>query len=189
MRAMPEVTNTARPALERAAADPCARISCQLAVTLTAMTSSQSFGSTWASGDERPEHAGIADQHVEPAVALVERQRQPVDAVEVLQVERHQRRRAAGGLDRVVELLQPADGARDRDHMGAGLRQRERERRADAARGAGDERDAVGEGLGIFTPFFACAAEADEPRFDGCQASAAGTRMIGTARHSGCRCG
>ena len=67
----------------------------------------------------------------------------------ILDIERHQRRRAAGGLDQVVELFQRADGARESDHMGAGLRQGERDRGADAARGAGDERDFVGEGFGI----------------------------------------
>ena len=50
------------------------------------------------------------------------------------------------GADRVVELLEPADGARHRDHMGAGAGERERGRCADTARGAGDEGDAVGEG-------------------------------------------
>ena len=49
--------------------------------------------------------------------------------------------------DRVVELLDPADRARDRDDMGAGARDRDSCRVADAARGAGDERDPVSEGL------------------------------------------
>ena len=97
---------------------------------------------------ERPENAGIADQDVEPAEALVQRKPEPVDALVVLEVERHQRGGAAERLDRVVELLEPADGAGDGDDVGAGLRQRERGRIADAARGAGDERDAVGEGQG-----------------------------------------
>ena len=72
------------------------RMSCQLAVTLTANRLSQSFGSTWPSGDGGAEHAGIADQDVEPAVALVEREREPGDAVRILHIERHQRGRAAG---------------------------------------------------------------------------------------------
>ena len=97
------------------------RMSCQLAVTLTAIMLSQSFGSICAERRQRPEDAGIADQHVEPAVALVEREREPRDAVAVLHVERHQRGGAAGGLDLVVEFFQPADGARDRHHMRAGL--------------------------------------------------------------------
>ena len=111
---------------------------------------------------ERAEQAGIRHQHVEPAVALVEREPKPVDAVVVFQVERHERRGAAR-LDRVVKLLEPADGARDRHHMRAGLRQSERGCVADAARGAGDERDAVGEGFDIFTPSFRGPCEARSP--------------------------
>ena len=49
---------------------------------------------------------------------------EPVDPLVVPEVERNERRRAAGPLDRVVELLEPADGARDRDDMRAGLGQR-----------------------------------------------------------------
>ena len=97
---------------------------------------------------QRPEDAGIADQHVEAAVALVERQRQAGDAVAILDVERHQRGAAAGRLDLVVELFQAADGARHRDDMAACLRQLQRQRGANAARGAGHQRDTVGEGFG-----------------------------------------
>ena len=96
---------------------------------------------------QRSDDAGIADQHVEAAIALVEREREPGDAVGILHIERHQRGGAAGGLDLVVELFQAADRARHRHDMGAGCGEFERERRADAARGAGDERDAVGEGF------------------------------------------
>ena len=62
---------------------------------------------------------GIADQHVEPLVAFVERGGEPVEAGKVLHIERHQRRRTAGRARRVVELFQRADGAGDRDHMRA----------------------------------------------------------------------
>ena len=58
----------------------------------------------------------------------------------------HQRRRAALRLDRVVEFLEPADGPGDGDDMGAGLGERQRRGAADAARGAGDDRDAAGRG-------------------------------------------
>ncbi len=44
-------------------------------------------------------------------------------------------------------LFQRADGARHGDDMGAGARQRQRTALADAARGAGDERDPIGERL------------------------------------------
>ena len=95
---------------------------------------------------ERPENAGIADEHIQPPVALGERRAEPRDPLEVLEVERHQRRGATGSADRVVKLFETADGAGDRDHMRARARQRERGRVADAARGAGDERDLAGEG-------------------------------------------
>ena len=66
-----------------------------------------------------------------------------------MQVEREQRRLAAGGADGVVDLLQPALGAGGQHAMRAEPGQFQRQRRADAARGAGDERDASGERLGI----------------------------------------
>ena len=124
------------------------RMSCQLAVTLTANRLSQSFGLDMAERGRHAEHAGIADQDVEAAVTFVEREREPGDAVRILHVERHQRCRAALGLDLVIELFQPADRPRHRHHMRAGLRQFERQRRANTARGAGDQRDTVGQGSG-----------------------------------------
>src|SRR6516225_8441866 len=97
---------------------------------------------------QRPKNAGIADQHVESSEALVQGGAEPIDALVILEVERHERGRTTQGLDRVIELLEPADRARERDNMGAGAGQRERGGIADAARGAGDERDTVGEGKG-----------------------------------------
>src|SRR5262249_25466110 len=82
------------------------------------------------------------------AEALVRGGAEPIDARVVLEVERHERGRSAQALDRVVELLEPADGARERDNMGAGFGERECGGVADAARGAGDERDTVGKGKG-----------------------------------------
>ena len=49
--------------------------------------------------------------------------------------------RAAGGLDRVGELLEAADGAGHRDDLGAAGAERARDGVAEAAAGAGDERD------------------------------------------------
>ena len=66
---------------------------------------------------------------------------EPVDALEILQVERHERGGAAGCLDLVVELFEPADGARDRDDMGAGRGEALGGVVADPARGAGDDGD------------------------------------------------
>ena len=93
--------------------------------------------------------AGIADENVELAVALVQRRAEPGDAVEIGEVERHQRGAAAVLADLVVELFQPALRPRDRHDMRAGFGQRARGGIADAARGAGDESDTGGEGFGI----------------------------------------
>jgi hypothetical protein len=87
---------------------------------------------------KRSENAGIADEHIEPSEPLVQREAEPVDALVVLEVERHQRCRSARSLDRIIELLEATHGARERDDMRAGLRQRECGGVADAARGAGN---------------------------------------------------
>jgi hypothetical protein len=50
----------------------------------------------------RTGHGGIADQHIKPLVALVERRSEPVKAGVIAHVERHQRRRTAGGTRRVI---------------------------------------------------------------------------------------
>ena len=71
---------------------------------------------------ERAEHAGIADQDIELAVALVERRAEPSDAVGSLRSSGTSVAVAAGAADRIVEFLKPAYGARHRDHMRAGLR-------------------------------------------------------------------
>ena len=56
--------------------------------------------------------------------------------------QRHQRRRRpAGRLDRVGQLLEPADGARHADHLRARRAERPRHRVAEAAARPGDERD------------------------------------------------
>ena len=92
--------------------------------------------------------AGIADENVELAVALMQRGAKPGDAVEIGEVERHQCGAAAVVADLVVEFLEAALRARHRHHMRAGLCQRARGGIADAARGAGDESDTGGEGEG-----------------------------------------
>ncbi len=93
------------------------------------------------------EHAGIADEHVEPAPALVDRGAEAVDGVVVAQVEGDEGGRAARRPHGIVEILEGALRAGDRDHVGAGRGQRQGRRAADAARGPGDDRDAVGEGF------------------------------------------
>src|SRR3984885_2034826 len=91
---------------------------------------------------------GIADEDIELAVAVIQCRAKPRDAVGVGQVERHQRGAAAVLSDLVVEFLEPALRARHRHDVRAGFRKGARGGIADAARGAGDESDAVGEGEG-----------------------------------------
>src|SRR6516165_3534184 len=81
------------------------------------------------------------------AETLVKRRAEPRDAVEIREVERHQSRAAAVLSDFVIEFLEPALGARHCHDMRACPGQRLGGGAADAARGAGDECDAVGEGL------------------------------------------
>ena len=73
---------------------------------------------------------------------------EPVDRGKVAQIARRQRRRGldvgAQRANLVVEFLQPALGARQRDHVAAGGGEGEGGGAADAARGAGDESDAGG---------------------------------------------
>src|SRR6202021_2411034 len=89
--------------------------------------------------------AGIADQNVEFAVALMQRRAEPGGAVEVGEIERYQSGAAAVLADLVVELLEAALRPRHRHHVRAGFCQRPRGGIADAARGAGDESDTGGE--------------------------------------------
>ena len=92
--------------------------------------------------------AGIADENVELAVALMQRSPEPGDAVEIGEVERHQRGAAAVLADLVVEFFQAALRARDGNDVRAGAGERARGGIADTARGAGDEGDTGGEGFG-----------------------------------------
>ena len=91
------------------------------------------------------ENAGIANHNVDLAVTLMQCGAEARDAVEVAEVERHQRGLSPGRIDVVVEFLKSADGAGDRDHMRAGLGERERGGVADATRGTGDEGNAGSE--------------------------------------------
>ena len=110
------------------------RMSCQLAVTLTAITSSQAFGSTCGAG-----RTGRDRRHCRPGCRAFHSAEQAppqfVRCLLVLQVERHQRCAAARGPDRVVEFLEPAYRTGDRDTCAPALREREAtERRCRARR-------------------------------------------------------
>src|ERR1700733_5514132 len=92
--------------------------------------------------------AGIADEDIELAVTFMQRRAEPGDAVEIGEVERHQSGAAAVLADLVIELFEAALRPRHRDNMRAGLGQRARGGIADAARSAGYQSDAGGEGKG-----------------------------------------
>ena len=99
-------------------------------------------------GPERAEHAGVADEDVDAAEALVERRAERVDPVELAQIERHERRLGAFGLNRVVEILERADGAGDGDDVRAFAGKAACHGGADAARCAGDESETGSERFG-----------------------------------------
>jgi hypothetical protein len=73
-----------------------------------------------------PDDRRVADEHVKPLVSLIERRGEPVDAWVIAHVERHQRRRAAGGARGVVDFLERAYRPRDRDDVRAGAGERQR---------------------------------------------------------------
>ena len=101
---------------------------------------------------QRPEDAGVADENVELAPALVERWAELVDFVALADVEFEERCLAAKSADLVVELFQPADGARGDDDVRALPGKLERHGTADAAGSAGHQRQAIFERFLIFMP-------------------------------------
>ena len=91
--------------------------------------------------------AAVTDEYIEPSIALVERRAKPIQGGIVAEVERSECGRAAGGAHCVVKLLKSADGPRQSHHMRAAARKQQGGRVADAARGAGDERDPISKRL------------------------------------------
>ena len=93
---------------------------------------------------QRAQQAGVADQDVQLAVALVQRRAQTVQAVEVAQVVGRQHGLlATGGADLVVQFLQAAHGTRDEHELRALGGETLGDRGADAARGAGNNGNAA----------------------------------------------
>ena len=91
--------------------------------------SGAAWAAQWTARSSRPQRSWM-------------REAEPLQAALVGHRQRHQRRvRAAGGLDRVGEVLEAADGARQRDHLVAAGAERAGHGVAEAAAGAGDERD------------------------------------------------
>src|SRR6185436_9438631 len=120
----------------------------------------------------------VADQDVELAVALVQRAGEAGDSLVVPHLQRDQRRGAADGFDGVVELFKAAGRARGCDHMRALARERDCQRITDAARAAGDQRDAGGKRFGHarrFTTGYGEAAVSEAERTC-CCSSATSTR-------------
>ena len=91
----------------------------------------------------RPEHAGIANENIELAPAFENRGAEAVERLEILEVARHQGRFASRAPDRIVEFLERALGAGERDHMGARAGKLQSHRAPDAARGARHQGDAA----------------------------------------------
>jgi hypothetical protein len=97
---------------------------------------------------ERAQHAGIAQQHVESPEALVQRRAEAIDARSVGDIERHQRGRAALRLDPVVDFLEAAEGAGDQHAVRTFAGEGEGSGGAEAARGAGHQRQTAGQPAG-----------------------------------------
>ena len=79
------------------------------------------------------EDARIPNQNVEATIALVEGSAEPVDSLEVLQVEWHQSCGTAKVADFVVELLKSTYSPSQRDDMGTGRGERQGGGRTDSA--------------------------------------------------------
>ena len=137
-----------RPAAEARSSGSSERMSRQLAVRLTATISSHALTSTWCSGvigpripalpsrtSSRPQRRKIASPSRSSAAKSLRSQGTRVSGDSPPGVERRRL---------VVELLERALGARERDDMGAGGGERQRRGAADAARGAGHQRDSPG---------------------------------------------
>jgi hypothetical protein len=76
-------------------------------------------------------------------MAFVKGGAEPVQGLEVAQIEGNEGGRAALGADRIVDLLESALGARDQDELRAFTGEAFGNGGADAARGAGDDGDAT----------------------------------------------
>ena len=117
------------------------------------------FGARLGAGDRRPPgcgEGGIVDQDCDGAQGISRLCDQPGDIVAVGQIGAHRHRAPAGRLDLGDRLAdgpgQPVVphlfGAADDSHRRALGRQRQRDRPAQAAAGAGDDRGAVGKPAG-----------------------------------------
>src|SRR5207247_4808290 len=69
---------------------------------------------------KRSENSGIGNEHIQPPETLVQSEAEPINPGIVPEVEAHQGRCSARGLDRVVEFLETADCACQRHDVCAG---------------------------------------------------------------------
>ena len=107
------------------------------------------MGSRCSTGDRLTEHRRVEDQDVEAAPALGDRLGELRDIVAVVEVHRRDRRAAAGGVDPLLDLLERRRAAGGQDDVRAGRGQRLGGGGADAAAGAGDERELAVKGFVI----------------------------------------
>ena len=110
---------------------------------------------------ERPQGRRVQHQNVKRGPAPTDRLRQAADAFPVDEVERRDGGAAARGMDALLHFLQSAGGAGGQDDMRAASCQCFGRRCADAAAGAGHQREFAGEGkIGHGTPAMPAARRA-----------------------------
>src|SRR6516164_5896238 len=97
---------------------------------------------------EDAEFGGIADEDIEPAPAVEQFRCELVDLDEIAQIDGDEGGAAADGTDGVVDFLETAHRPRREDDMSALARKALGDGCTDAARGAGDQCDFVGEATG-----------------------------------------
>src|SRR5262249_11915821 len=98
-----------------------------------------------ADGGQSAEHGGIGDEDVDLAEALEERLSEAVDGIKARQIERHEGCGAPEAAYFVIDLFEAAHGARHKDELSTFGGEALRDRSAEAARGACDDRNAARE--------------------------------------------
>src|ERR1044071_1495947 len=89
------------------------------------------------------ENGGIADEHVEPAEALIQSGPERIDSLAVGEIEWNERSLSALGSNPIVDLFQSFPCTREEQDMSTFANEGERHSPADTTRSAGDKRDPV----------------------------------------------
>src|SRR5262245_40116108 len=89
------------------------------------------------------ENGGIADEHVEPAEALIQSGSKRIDSLAVGEIEWNERSFAALGSNPIVDLFQSFPCTRDEQDMSTFADEGKRHGPADTTRSASDKRDPV----------------------------------------------